>query len=117
MKVALRSDAAPISALNENYNWTGYCARTINALEDYLEIKLDRPHGIQVVKLPSDSKNSVRIINEGRAHLECGSNPTDSDTQITPCNRNSACNYRGMILPAGDRAWQDTIIDFLSSQY
>ena len=117
LKVALRSDAAPISALNDNYNWTGYCARTINALEHYLEIKLDRPHGIQVVKLPYYLGNSDRLVNEGRVHLECGSNPTDSDTQITPCNRNSACNYYGMILPAGDRSWQDTIDDFVNSKY
>ena len=117
LKVALRSDAAPISALNANYNWTGYCARTINALEHYLEIKLDRPHGIQVVKLPSDSENGDRMTNEGRVHLECGSNPIDSDTQITPCDLDSACNYNGMILPAGDRSWLDTIDDFFSSEY
>ena len=117
LKVALRSDAAPISALNANYNWTGYCARTINALEHYLEIKLDRPHGIQVVKLPSDSENGDRMTNEGRVHLECGSNPIDSDTQITPCDLDSACNYNGMILPAGDRSWQETIDDFFSSKY
>ena len=118
LKVALRSDAAPISALNENYNWTGYCARTINALEDYLEIKLDRPHGIQVVKLPSNLENSDRMINEGRVHLECGSSPIDNGTKkVSACDRDSACNYRGMILPAGDRSWQETINDFFSSEY
>ena len=117
LKVALRSDAAPISALNKNYNWTGYCAKTINALEHYLETKLDRPHGIQVVKLPSDSENGDRMINEGRVHLECGSNPIDSDTQVTACNPDSACNYYGMILPAGDRSWQETIDNFFSSKH
>ena len=126
LKVALRSDAAPISALNENYNWTGYCARTVNALEHYLEIKLDRPHGIQVVKLPSSFENSPkglasrhdRLVNEGRVHLECGSNPIDSDTKkASACDRDSACNYRGMILTAGDRFWQETINDFFSSEY
>ncbi|PSB10093.1 dienelactone hydrolase [Pleurocapsa sp. CCALA 161] len=118
LKVALRSDAAPISALNENYNWTGYCARTINTLEDYLEIKLDRPHGIQVVKLPSDSENSDRMINEDRAHLGCGSNPIDSDTErVSACDLDSACNYNGMILPAGDRSWQETIDNFFSSKH
>jgi hypothetical protein len=137
--------------LNENYNWTGYCARTINALEHYLEIKLDRPHGIQVVKLPSDLENSDethrgfasesasqtmaqravrrkaqgnahqesdRMINEGIVHLECGSNAIDSDTErVSACDRDSACNYYGMILPAGDRSWQKTIDDFFSSEY
>lgn len=118
LKVALRSDAAPISALNENYNWTGYCARTINALEHYLEIKLDRPHGIQVVKLPSDSENGDRMINEGRGHLECGSKAIDNGTKkVSACDLDSACNYHGMMLPAGDRSWQETIDDFFSSEY
>ena len=171
LKVALPSDAAPISALNDNYNWTGYCARTINALEHYLEIKLDRPHGIQTIELPSDLE-SDRLINEGIVHLECGSNAIqrglgeglspgvspgvymprgfpherhstrrvqspfgtlaqravqqrtcphvaiDSQSkEVTPCDRDSACNYRGMILPAGDRPWRDTINDFFSSKY
>ena len=116
LKVALPSDAAPISALNANYNWTGYCARTINALEHYLEIKLDRPHGIQTIELPSDLE-SDRLINEGIVHLECGSNAIDSDTQVTPCDSDSACNDRGMILPEGDRSWQETINDFFSSKY
>lgn len=118
LKVALRSDAAPISALNANYNWTGYCARTINALEHYLEIKLDRPHGIQVIKLPSDTENSNRLIKEGYVHLECGSSAIDSHTErVSACDRSLACNYNGMILPAGDRSWQETIDDFLNSEY
>ena len=60
-------------------------------------------------------ENSDRLVKEGRVHLECGSNPIDSDTQVTPCDPGSACNYYGMILPAGDRPWQETINDFLKN--
>ena len=73
LKVALRSDAAPFSSLNDNYNWTGYCASLVNSLEDYLELKLDRPGGIQVVKLPSNLENRYQLVLP--QHLERQSNP------------------------------------------
>ena len=81
LKVGVRSDAAPFSYLNDNSNWTGYCASFINSLEDYLELKLDRPGGIQVVKLPSNLQNRYQLLQQDRVHLECGPNTIRSDIE------------------------------------
>ena len=140
LKVAVRSDAAPFGSLNDNYNWTGYCASLVNSLEDYLELKLDRPGGIQVVKLPSNLENRYQLVQQNRVHLECGPNSIKSEipgvTVSSPfwasssqflatsdrtnqVNRNSDTHqpltddYYGMLLPSGDRTWQKTINNFL----
>ena len=144
LKVALRSDAPPFGYLNDNYNWTGYCASVINSLEDYLELKLDRPGGVQVVKLPSNLKNRYQLVQQNRVHLECGPNTIRSDIEgvtfsqpffatgtkfslksdrTNQINHHSllpqqplTCDYYGMLLPQGDRTWQDTINSFLNNQ-
>ena len=144
LKVALRSDAPPFGYLNDNYNWTGYCASVINSLEDYLELKLDRPGGVQVVKLPSNLKNRYQLVQQHRVHLECGPNTIRSDIEgvtfsqpffatgtkfslksdrTNQINHHSllpqqplTCDYYGMLLPQGDRTWQDTINSFLNNQ-
>ncbi len=143
LKVALRSDAPPFGYLNDNYNWTGYCASVINSLEDYLELKLDRPGGVQVVKLPSNLKNRYQLVQQHRVHLECGPNTIRSDIEgvtfsqpffatgtkfslksdrTNQINHHSllpqqplTCDYYGMLLPQGDRTWQDTINSFLNN--
>lgn len=81
LKVAVRSDAAPFGYLNDNLNWTGYCAKLVNSLEDYLEIKLHRPGGIQVVTLPSNLKNRYQLVQQKLVHLECGPNTIRSDIE------------------------------------
>ena len=81
LKVAVRSDAAPFGYLNANLNWTGYCASLVNSLEDYLEIKLQRPGGIQVVTLPSNLKNRYQLVQQKLVYLECGPNTIRSDIE------------------------------------
>ena len=81
LKVGVRSDAVPFSYLNANSNWTGYCASFINSLEDYLEIKLDRPGGIQVIKLASNLENRYQLVQQDFVHLECGPNTIRNDIQ------------------------------------
>jgi predicted dienelactone hydrolase len=143
LKVAVRSDAKPFGYLNSNFNWTGYCASFVNSLEDYLELKLNRPGGVQVVTLPSNEKNRARLIQQGRVHLECGPNIIESKTEgvafsqpffpketklwlksdrhnefnadLTTNDRSSTPNYYGILLPEGDRSWQSTINSFLNS--
>ncbi|MGB5632659.1 MAG: alpha/beta hydrolase [Waterburya sp.] len=79
LKVAVRSDAAPFGYLNNNSNWTGYCASFVNSLENYLELKLEHPGGVQVVKLPSNLENRYQLVQQERVHLECGPNTIRSD--------------------------------------
>ena len=81
LKVAVRSDAAPFAYLDKNYNWTGYCASFVNSLEDYLELKLNRAGGIQVIKLPSNLENRYQLVRQDRVHLECGPNTIRSDIE------------------------------------
>ena len=141
LKVGVSSNAAPVAYLNGNRNFTGYCASLINSLEDYLEIKLDRPSGIQTIALASNLENRDRLLQQKQVHLECGANqvrdnieditfsqpffisetkskgdrtePNNSDVTTSKALTNGG--YR-MLLPQGDRTWQKTVNDFLSSQ-
>ena len=79
LKVAVRTDAPPFGYLGNNSNWTGYCASFVNSLEDYLESKLARPGGVQVVKLPSNLENRYQLVEQDQVHLECGPNTIRSD--------------------------------------
>ena len=81
LKVAVRSDAAPFGYLGSNGNWTGYCADLVNSLEQYLELKLNRSGGIQVVELPSSLENRYQLLQQERVHLECGPNTIRSDIE------------------------------------
>ena len=81
LKVAVRSDAAPFGYLGNNGNWTGYCANFVNSLEDYLELKLNRAGGVQVVKLPSNLDNRYQLLQQDRIHLECGPNTIRNDIE------------------------------------
>ena len=81
LKVAVRSDAAPFGYLGDNANWTGYCASFVNSLEQHLEMELNRPGGVQVVKLPSNVSNRYQLLQQDRVHLECGPNTIRSDIE------------------------------------
>ncbi|ELS01026.1 putative dienelactone hydrolase [Xenococcus sp. PCC 7305] len=81
LKVAVRSDAKPFGFLEENANWSGYCASFINSLEQHLEIALNRPGGIQVVKLPSNVSNRYQLVQQDQVHLECGPNSIRNDIE------------------------------------
>ena len=116
LKVAVRSDAAPFGYLNDNLTWTGYCASVINSLEDYLEIKLDRPGGVQAIALPSSLKNRYQLVQQERVHLECGPNTISSNIKdITFSQPFLTRNLYRMLLPQSDRPWQKTINDFLGN--
>ncbi|MGV2831384.1 alpha/beta hydrolase [Myxosarcina sp. GI1(2024)] len=81
LKVAVRSDAAPFGYLERSGNWTGYCASFINSLEEYLDNKLNRSGGIQVVELPSNLENRYQLLQQDRVHLECGPNTIRDDLE------------------------------------
>ncbi len=81
LKVAVRSDAAPFGYLGGNGNWTGYCADFVNSFEQYLDLKLNRSGGIQVVELPSSLENRYQLLQQDRVHLECGLNTIRSDIE------------------------------------
>ncbi len=81
LKVAIRSDAAPFGYLGDNGNWNGYCADFVKSLEQYLELKLKRSGGIQVIGLPSNLENRYQLLQQDNVHLECGPNTIRSDIE------------------------------------
>lgn len=81
LKVAVRSDAKPFGYLDQNFNWTGYCAGFINSLEQHLEMEFNLPGGLQVVKLPSNLSNRYQLIQKNQVHLECGPNIISNDIE------------------------------------
>ena len=78
-KVAVRSDAPPFGYLGTNGNWRGYCADFVKSFEQYIELKLNRSGGIQIVELPSNLKNRYELLQKNLVHLECGPNTIRDD--------------------------------------
>ncbi|MDY6940803.1 MAG: alpha/beta hydrolase [Cyanobacteriota bacterium] len=75
LKVAMRGDAAPLGYIDSQERlWTGYCADLFEALADRLTEQLDRPEGIEVVRLSSDLGNRFDLVRDNTVHLECGPN-------------------------------------------
>lgn len=87
----------------------------VNSLEDYLELKLDRPGGVQVVTLPSNLENRYQLVQQDRVHLECGPNNIRSDIEDVTVSQPFLATGTKFLLKR-DRAWQNTINSFLNSQ-
>ncbi len=93
-------------------------------------LKLDRPGGIQVVKLPSNLENRSQLVQQEQVHLECGPNSINQEIPgvtlsahfwassaqflATSDRRNQVNSNRdthqplrvdhyGILMPAGDR--------------
>ena len=105
LKVAVRSDAAPFGFFDRNGNWTGYCAYFVNSLEQYLEGKLHRSGGIQVVKIPSSLENRYQLLQQDRVHLECGPNTIRSDVEGVTFSQPFFATGTQFLLPS-DKASQ-----------
>ncbi|MEM8676024.1 MAG: alpha/beta fold hydrolase [Cyanobacteria bacterium P01_G01_bin.67] len=74
LKVALRTDAAPFGYINQEQDWVGYCDDLAHALGDRLELELATVNPIKVVKRASSLNNRFKLIEQAKAHLECGPN-------------------------------------------
>ena len=82
LKVAMRSDTAPFSYVDDRENeWTGYCGDLADSFGEYLEQRLNIAAGIKVIKLSSSLENRFELVRDNTVHLECGPNTITPDKQ------------------------------------
>lgn len=82
LKVAFRSDAAPLGYIDSQRNvWTGYCADLANSLSQYLTQKLNSSIKIEVVPLQSTIENRFQLVQSKTVVLECGPNSIRSNVK------------------------------------
>jgi predicted dienelactone hydrolase len=83
LRVALRTDAAPLGYIDAQGQWVGYCIDAINALRSHLERSLNLPaESLDVVRLPTSQSNRLTLVQEGTAHLECGPEAAQRDQPV-----------------------------------
>ena len=84
LKVAMRSDTAPFSYVDDrDHEWTGYCGDLADSFGEYLEQRLNIAGGIKVIKLSSSLENRFELVRDNTVHLECGPNTITLDKQDT----------------------------------
>ena len=83
LKIAMRDDAAPFGYIDESSELTGYCNDLANRLSDRLTKELNTSRPIKVKKIASSAANRFELVEQERAHLECGPNSIVSDRTET----------------------------------
>lgn len=81
LKIAMREDAPPFGYIDAGGVWTGYCLEFADRLADFLTERLDRPEGIDVVRLPSTLTDRFDLVGGRQVHLECGPNSIQAGEQ------------------------------------
>ncbi|MDY7020539.1 MAG: alpha/beta hydrolase [Cyanobacteriota bacterium] len=74
LKAAMRRDAVPFGYIDEEQNWTGYCAEFLTSLANHLTQELDTSIKVQLIRFPSNIDNRFKIVRDRTVHLECGPN-------------------------------------------
>ncbi|MEL7036186.1 MAG: alpha/beta hydrolase [Cyanobacteria bacterium J06592_8] len=74
LKAAMRRDAVPFGYIDEEQNWTGYCAEFLTSLANHLTQELNTSIKVQLIRFPSNIDNRFKIVRDRTVHLECGPN-------------------------------------------
>lgn len=79
IKMAMRRDAIPFGYLNQDGDWTGYCAQFANTFATYVQEQLDLDLAPKIIKLESNLENRFDLVEAETVHFECGPNTIRND--------------------------------------